>query len=64
MAAPEQAPVEIDDEPAPQAAPAGHWALINLLATIATAALCVFLLIRFIGKRKEEQEEADDAAGR
>ena len=61
QAEPEQAPVEIDNEPAPQAAPAGAWALINLLATIATAALCVFLLIRFIGKRKEEQEEADDA---
>jgi hypothetical protein len=56
------APESIEDEPIPLATAEKNWALINLLATIATAATTVFLLIRLIGRRKEEQEAEENAA--
>ena len=63
-----QAPVVIDepeppttiiDEPTPQA-PVAVWALINLLCAIATALLSLIMLIRYFGKRREEDEETGE----
>ncbi|MBQ3322130.1 MAG: InlB B-repeat-containing protein [Firmicutes bacterium] len=58
----EPTPTTIVDEPAPKAAPA-YWALINLLCAIATALLSLIMLIRYFGKRKDEEELADPATG-
>ena len=58
----EPAPTTIVDEPAPKAA-AGYWALINLLCAIATALLSLIMLIRYFGKRKDEEELAAPATG-
>ena len=63
-----QAPVVIDepeppttiiDEPTPQA-PVAVWALINLLCAIVTALLSLIMLIRYFGKRREEDEETGE----
>ena len=37
-------------------AASGYWALINLLSAIATAILSVLMLIRYFGRRSEEDE--------
>ena len=50
------APVVIEDEQAPLAA-TGTWALINLLCAIATAILSLILLIRYFGRKEEEEDE-------
>lgn len=50
------APVVIEDEQAPLAA-TGAWALINLLCAIATAILSLILLIRYFGRKEEEEDE-------
>ena len=55
-------PTTIVEEPAPKAANA-YWALINLLCAIATALLSLIMLIRYFGKRKEEEEVTDPATG-
>ena len=51
------------DEPAPPKAVNAYWALINLLCTIATALLSLIMLIRYFGKRKDEEELTDPATG-
>ncbi len=53
------APTTINDEPAPRAA-AGFWALINLICAILTALLSLIMLIRYFGKRREEDEETGE----
>lgn len=50
-------PVEIPDEPTPQAAPIGSWALFNLICSILTGLAAIIKLIVF--KRKEEDEEEE-----
>jgi len=51
------------DEPAPPKAVNAYWALINLLCAIATALLSLIMLIRYFGKRKDEEELTDPATG-
>ena len=52
-------PTTIIDEPAPMAN-TGFWALINLICAIITAILCLIMLIRYFGKRREEDEETGE----
>ena len=49
-------PTVIEDAQAPLAA-TGAWALINLLCAIATAILSLILLIRYFGRKEEEEDE-------
>jgi uncharacterized repeat protein (TIGR02543 family) len=53
--------VEIDDEATALAAGLGAaWALINLIATILSAVICIVLLVTwFIRKKKDENEDND-----
>ena len=37
-----------------------YWALVNLLCAIATALLSIIMLIRYFGKRREEDEETGE----
>ena len=52
-------PTTINDPPAPKAVPA-YWALINLICAIITALLSLIMLIRYFGKRREEDEETGE----
>lgn len=52
-------PTTIIDDPAPLAN-TGFWALINLICAIITAILCLIMLIRYFGKRREEDEETGE----
>ena len=53
------APTTIIDDDAPRAA-TGFWALINLICAILTALLSLIMLIRYFGKRREEDEETGE----
>ena len=48
-------PTTINDNAAPKASTAS-WALINLICALLTALLSLIMLIRFFGKRREENE--------
>ena len=48
------------DEPAPPLTVSAYWALINLLCAIATAFLSLIMLMRYFGKREEEDEETGE----
>lgn len=52
-------PTTVIDDPAPLAN-TGFWALINLICAIITAILCLIMLIRYFGKRREEDEETGE----
>ena len=59
-AAVEEAPaVEIIDEPAPLAATAA-WALLNLILTIITGLVMIWLFISYLFKKKDEDEDDPD----
>ena len=53
---------EIADEIAPMAAPAAeaHWALLNLIAAIATALISLLTILGFFKKNEEEKEEEEN----
>ncbi len=48
------------DDPEPPLAINAYWALINLLCAIATALLSIIMLVRYFGKRHEEDEETGE----
>ena len=48
------------DDPEPPLAINAYWALINLLCAIATALLSLIMLVRYFGKRHEEDEETGE----
>ena len=48
------------DEPEPPLAINAYWAFINLLCAIATALLSLIMLVRYFGKRHEEDEETGE----
>ena len=52
-------PTTITDEPLPRTV-AAYWALINLICAILTALLSLIMLIRYFGKRREEDEETGE----
>ena len=52
-------PMTIMDSETPQA-PAGAWALINLLSALATALLSLIMMIGFFRARREENEETGE----
>ena len=47
----------INPETPPKAENQGAWALINLIAAILTVLLSLIMLIRYIGKKRDEEEE-------
>ncbi len=47
------------DEEAPQA-PAGAWALINLISALLTALLSLIMMARYFRARREENEETGE----
>ncbi len=53
------APTTITDDTPPKATTA-YWALINLICAILTALLSLIMLIRYFGKRREEDEETGE----
>jgi len=52
-------PMTIMDSETPQA-PAGAWALINLLSALATALLSLIMMIGYFRSRREENEETGE----
>jgi hypothetical protein len=53
--------VEIEDEETALAAGIGAaWALINLIATILSAVICIVLLVTWFRKKKEDEEEDEE----
>ena len=54
---PQAEPEEINDDPAPMAAPEGTWALLNLIATALTTVGAAITLFR-----KKEDDDEDEAA--
>ena len=52
-------PMTIMDSETPQA-PAGAWALINLLSALATALLALIMMIGYFRSRREENEETGE----
>lgn len=52
-------PMTIMDSETPQA-PAGAWALINLLSALATALLSLIMMVGFFRARREENEETGE----
>ncbi len=54
-----EVPMTIMDEEAPQA-PAGAWALINLLSALLTALLSLIMMARYFRARREENEETGE----
>ena len=50
----------IDDNATPKAPVQSYWALINLICAIITALLSLIMLIRYFGKRREEDEETGE----
>ena len=49
----------IDDEAAPQAATTGYGALINLLLTLGTALMSFLMILFFIKRDRDDEEEAE-----
>ena len=53
-------PTTTVDNPSAPLALNAYWALINLLCAVATAVLSVIMLIRYFGRRTEEDEETGE----
>ena len=47
-------------DPEPPLAVSAYWALVNLLCAIATALLSIIMLVRYFGKRRDEDEETGE----
>ena len=57
--APTSKPEKIKEEATPQAAPKGHWALINLIAAMLSVVLAVAALLAKHAKEDDEEEKDD-----
>ena len=57
--APTAKPEKIKEEATPQAAPKGHWALINLIAAMLSVVLAVAALLAKHAKEEDEEEKDD-----
>ena len=57
--APTAKPEKIKEEATPQAAPKGHWALINLIAAMLSVVLAVAALLAKHAKEDDEEEKDD-----
>ena len=57
--APTAKPEKIREEATPQAAPKGHWALINLIAAMLSVVLAVAALLAKHAKEDDEEEKDD-----
>ena len=57
--APTAKPEKIKEEVTPQAAPKGHWALINLIASMLSVVLAVAALLAKHAKEEDEEEKDD-----
>ena len=58
--APTAKPEKIKEEATPQAAPKGHWALINLIAAMLSVVLAVVALLAKHAKDEDEDDEDKD----
>ena len=58
--APTAKPEKIKEEATPQAAPKGHWALINLIAAMLSVVLAVVALLAKHAKDEDEDDEGKD----
>ena len=58
--APTAKPEKIKEEATPQAAPKGHWALINLIASMLSVVLAVVALLAKHAKDEDEDDEDKD----
>ena len=58
--APTAKPEKIKEEVTPQAAPKGHWALINLIAAMLSVVLAVVALLAKHAKDEDEDDEGKD----
>ncbi len=58
---PTETPVEVMNPEPPKAGPERSWALVNLIMTVLTAVWSGYMLLRYFGKRKDEDAAAKSA---
>lgn len=59
-----QAPVELEEEPTPQAAAPAYWALLNLIIAILALLLAIVLIVGIFSRRKKGEETEEQAKAR